>query len=244
MRWLLGLLLALCWTVPVGAETVAFKSGNDTVSGYLAVPKGPGPHPAVVVIHEWWGLNEWVRKEADHRASHGYMALAVDLYRGKVAKDRDTAHELSRGLPQDRALRDLKAAVTYLEGLAGVRKDRIGVMGWCMGGGYALDLAVADPRVRSCIVAYGRVKTEADALKPLAAPVLGIFGADDKGIPPEQIRQFWAAMSEAGKQLELHEFLWAGHAFMNPDNKDGYNKGATDVSHKAVDVFLERTLKR
>ncbi|PYV30010.1 MAG: dienelactone hydrolase family protein, partial [Acidobacteria bacterium] len=95
---------------PVKTESVQFKSGDETISGYLAVPESPGAHAALVVIQEWWGLNDWVKEQAEKFAGLGYVALAVDLYRGKVASDPETAHELMRGMPQDRAVRDLKAA--------------------------------------------------------------------------------------------------------------------------------------
>ena len=95
-------------------ETVTYKSGSDTVSGYLALPSGTGKHPAIIVIHEYWGLNDWVKDEARKFADQGYVALAVDLYRGTVATDPDTAHQLMRGLPDDRGLRDLEAAYAYL----------------------------------------------------------------------------------------------------------------------------------
>src|SRR5271170_5283936 len=94
----------------VSTQTVSYKSGDETVSGYLALPDGGGKHPAIIVIHEWWGLNDWVKQQADKFASQGYVALAVDLYRGKAAANADEAHQLMRGLPDDRGLRDLEAA--------------------------------------------------------------------------------------------------------------------------------------
>src|SRR5207249_8715459 len=105
---------------PPKAESVSYKSGEDTVTGYLALPDSPGPHPAIVVVHEWWGLNDWVKEQAQRFANQGYAALAVDLYRGKSASNPDEAHELMRGMPHDRALRDLKAAFDYLASRPGV----------------------------------------------------------------------------------------------------------------------------
>src|SRR5450755_1875839 len=92
---------------PAKTQSVQYKSGDETVTGYLALPDGPGRHPGIVVIHEWWGLNGWVKEQAQKLAAQGYVALAVDLYRGKVATEQGEAHELSRGLPPDRATRDL-----------------------------------------------------------------------------------------------------------------------------------------
>src|ERR1700686_5055343 len=108
------------------SETVEFKSGNDTISGFLALPDGPGPHAAIVVIHEWWGLNDWVKEQAEKIAGLGYLALAGDLYRGKAAADATQAHELKRGLAQDRGVKDLRAAVPYLNDRKAFKSHRIG----------------------------------------------------------------------------------------------------------------------
>ena len=135
-------------------EMVKFPSGKDTIDGFLAVPEKPGRYPAVIVIHEWWGLNDWVKEQTQKIADQGYVALAVDLYRGKTATDPNEAHELMRGLPQDRAVRDMQAAYDYLS----ARKDvngRIASVGWCMGGGYSLQLAIHQPHLAACVVNYG-----------------------------------------------------------------------------------------
>src|SRR5580692_10051805 len=126
-------------------KSVSYKSGDETIQGILYTPAGKGPFPAIIVIHEWWGLNGWVKEEASKLADQGYEALAIDLYRGKVATDPEQAHELMRAVPEDRAAQDLHAAVTFLESQPGVKKSRIGAIGWCMGGGYALDVALQDP---------------------------------------------------------------------------------------------------
>ena len=105
---------------------VSYKSGDETVNGMLYTPGGKGPFPALIVIHEWWGLNDWVKEQGSKLADQGYVALAIDLYRGKVADTPDIAHELMRGVPTDRALRDLKAAYDYLAAQPNVKKDRLG----------------------------------------------------------------------------------------------------------------------
>src|SRR5437879_13255530 len=120
-----------------GGKSVSYKSGEETVQALLYTPAGKGPFPGFVVIHEYWGLNDWVKEQASELADQGYVALAVDLYRGKVATTPDLAHELMRGVPEDRAKRDLHAAVEVLKSQPNLRKDRIGCIGWCMGGGYA-----------------------------------------------------------------------------------------------------------
>ena len=119
---------------PAKTETVTYKSGEETVNGFLALPDGDGRHPAIVVIHEWWGLNDQVKEDAQKLAAQGYVALAVDLYRGKVATTPDEAHELMRGVPDDRGIRDLEAAFAYLAARPDVKPGKIGSVGWCMGG--------------------------------------------------------------------------------------------------------------
>src|ERR1700687_2278328 len=118
------------------SKPVSYKSGDETVQAVLYTPAGKGPFPGIVVIHEWWGLNDWVKEQASKLAGEGYAALAIDLYRGKGATTPDEAHEIMRGVPEDRAKRDLEAAFQFLAAQPNVRKDRIGAIGWCMGGGY------------------------------------------------------------------------------------------------------------
>jgi len=224
-------------------KDVEYKSGDEMVKGYLAVAQGTGPHPALVVIHEWWGLNDWVKEQADRFAGQGYTALALDLYRGKVATSPEEAHELMRGVPEDRAKRDLLAAQAYLAGLEGVDKSKIGVIGWCMGGGYALELAQASDTLAAAVICYGHLATEEASLKTIHAPILGIFGAEDKGIPPESVKAFEAALQKLGHPVEAHIFDGVGHAFMNPNNKQGYNAEKAKQAWEIVDAWLAKALK-
>src|SRR5579872_7152496 len=130
-------------------KNVTYKSGSDTVHGIVYTPAGKGPFPGIIVIHEWWGLNDWVKEQASKLADQGYVTLAIDLYRGKVAKTPDEAHEIMRGLPEDRAKRDLHAAMEFLQAQPNIKKDRIAAIGWCMGGGFALDVALQEPTLRA-----------------------------------------------------------------------------------------------
>ena len=129
-------ILALAFAVLLAAtalaadgKSVSYKSGDETVQGVLYTPAGKGPFPALIVVHEWWGLNDWVKEQASKLADQGYVALAVDLYRGKVATTPDMAHEIMRGVPEDRAKRDLHAAMDFLKSQPNVKKDRIGSIG-------------------------------------------------------------------------------------------------------------------
>ena len=245
MRFLILMLSAVLVYSAFAAEgkQVSYKSGDETVSGMLYTPAGKGPLPALVVIHEWWGLNDWVKEQATKLSDQGYVTLAVDLYRGKVATTADEAHELSRGLPHDRANRDLLAAAEYLRSQKNVDPARVGSIGWCMGGGYSLDLALEDPRLAVAVINYGHLVTSPDSLKKVHASILGIFGGQDRGIPVADVRKFEQQMKQLGKAIEVVIFPEAGHAFENPNNKSGYRaEDAAQAWAKTV-AFLRRTLQ-
>jgi carboxymethylenebutenolidase len=237
------LLLAIC-AFAADSKTVSYKSGDETVQGLLYTPSGNGPFPAIIVIHEWWGLNDWVKEQASKLSDQGYAALAIDLYRGKVAKTPDEAHEIMRGVPEDRAKRDLHAAFGFLASQPNVKKDRIGAIGWCMGGGYSLDVALQEPTLAADVINYGHLATDPQALKKINAPILGLFGAQDRGITPADVRKFGEALDQMGKKIEIKIYDDAGHAFENPNNKDGYREAdAADAWKRTVD-FLATTLKK
>jgi carboxymethylenebutenolidase len=225
-------------------KTVTYKSGDETVEGLLYVPSGNGPFPAIIVIHEWWGLNVWVKEQASKLSEQGYVALAVDLYRGKVAKTPDEAHEIMRGVPEDRAKRDLHAAFEFLASQSNVKKDRIGSIGWCMGGGYSLDVALQEPTLAAAVINYGHLATDSEALKKINAPILGLFGAQDRGIPPADVRKFGETLDQMGKKIEIKIYDDAGHAFENPNNKDGYREADAADAWKRTRDFLATTLKK
>jgi carboxymethylenebutenolidase len=223
-----------------GPVDVSYPSGSETVHGLLYSPAGGrgAKHPAIIVIHEWWGLNDWVKEQAADLAAHGYVALAVDLYRGQVATDTDTAHQLSRGLPQDRGIRDLKAAEAYLSSQKNVDRNRIGAIGWCMGGGYALNFAVADPNLKAVVANYGPPPTDPASLAQIHAAILGNYGGLDKGIPPASVESFASAMKKLGKSVDVKIYPDAGHAFENPNNKTGYQaEDAADAKSRYLHFF-------
>jgi carboxymethylenebutenolidase len=226
-------------------QTVSYKSGEETVSGMLVTPEGKGPFPAVVVIHEWWGLDNWVKDQARALAREGYVALAVDLYRGKVTDKQEEAHQLMSGMPQDRAIRDLKAAVAHLKTRPDVRANRIGSIGWCMGGKLSLLLASEEPTLAGAVAYYGAPPTDSAAIARIKAPVLGNFGGEDKGPSPEQVRAFEAAMKKAGKDVDVKIYPGAGHAFANVNNPwKGYREEAAKDAWSRTVAFFARHLKK
>lgn len=223
-------------------QAVTFPSGEGQAQGLLYLPHGAGPHPAVVVIQEWWGVNDWIKEQASNLAAHGYVALAVDLYRGKVADNGDMAHELMRGLPQDQGVRDLVAGFKFLEMRKDVKQDRIGAVGWCMGGGYALQLAIAEPELKAVSINYGALATDKDQLAKIHAAVLGNFGGQDRGIPPEAVHAFENSMKGLGKPVDAKIYPDAGHAFENPNNKGGYRADDTADAQGRTARFFEQNL--
>ncbi len=242
---LLALILSLSVTaLAADSKSVSYKSGDETVTGMLYTPVGKGPFPALIVIHEWWGLNDWVKEQASKFADQGYEVLAVDLYRGKVADTSDMAHELARGLPEDRVKRDLRAAFDFLAAQPNVRKDRIGSVGWCMGGGYSLDVALLEPTLAATVINYGSLTTDRAELKKINAAILGSFGAQDRGITPDDVQKFQQALTQLGKKSQIKIYPDAGHAFQNSNNKQGYRPEAAADAWKRTLDFLASTLKK
>jgi len=225
------------------AAFVEYQSGPDSVVSYLVLPQGKGTFPAVILIHEWWGLNDWIMQIADSFATKGYVALAVDLYRGRRASSPEEAHELMRGVPEDRVIRDLKAAEAYLGSRSEIRGTKIGVIGWCMGGGYALSAAMNIQGLAATVVCYGRLATDTTEIQKIAAPVLGIFGKEDRGISPQSVRSFEKTAKGLGKNVEMVIYDYSGHAFMNPNNATGYRRAAAINAWDRIFRFLDTWLK-
>ena len=215
---------------------MTFQSGPEKVAGFLALTCDPGRRGAVIAIHEWWGLNNWVKEQATNLAADGYIVFAVDLYRGKVTANPSEARKLRRDLREDRAIRNLKAAFDYLSGRSDVDPNRISSMGWSLGGGLALQLAIHEPRLAACVVNYGSLPTEPVEIQKINAQVLGTFGSLDRGIPPDKVRTFQRRMRGIKKYVDFKIYDGAGHAFENPANKSGYRPKAT------ADAWL-RTLR-
>lgn len=229
---------------PARAGMISFTEGSTKVNAYLALPQGEGTHPAIIVIHEWWGLNDWVKEQSDRLAKEGYIALAVDIYHGQIAKDDATAHQLMSGLDGTEALTTLRAATDFLRGRSDVRANAIGVIGWCMGGGYSIRLAAADPGIRACVMYYGAPISDPAAIRGLQAAILGNFGGEDKGPSPDQVRTFEKALKKAGKRVDFKIYPGAPHAFANVNNPwGGYREAAAKDAWIRTKTFLRRELK-
>jgi carboxymethylenebutenolidase len=243
LGWSFLAIAATALAAPVKSQSVTFPSGSETIAGYLAAPDAPGKYPALVVIHEDWGLTNWVKEQTRKLAGQGYVALAVDLYRGQVVYDPQLAYELTVSTPPDRALRDLEAALDFLAARLDVNKEKLGSIGWSMGGKWSLLLAVNEPRLAACVVNYGSIPTDPAAIQKIRAPVLGIFGADDRTISASDVGDFETAMNSAHKSIDVKVYPNAGHAFENSDYKLGYRESAAEDAWQRTLAFLDQHLK-
>jgi carboxymethylenebutenolidase len=235
---------AVCPAAPPAGKMITFSSGAEMPSAYVALPEGAGRKPAIIVIQEWWGLNDFVKSRADEFAKKGYVAFAPDLYRGKVATDPDTAHQLMRGMPEDRAIRDLKAAFDYLRSRDDVDATRMGSVGWCMGGGYSLALALEQPKLAGAVIYYGRLVTDDAKIKSLAVPLLGNFGGKDEGIPPDTVREFERKAKAAGKVVDFKIYPDAGHGFASSRDPAVSRAADSKDADARTDSFFGRVLRK
>jgi carboxymethylenebutenolidase len=219
----------------------AIKLGSERA--YLSLPPGAAPPvPGVVVIHEWWGLNEHIMHWADRLAADGYAALAVDLYEGKVATTPDEAMAGMKSVDDARATKTLLAAHDFLERDPRVQAKRTGVIGWCFGGKWALELALAEPDLEAAVVYYGHVTTDPKRLAKLRAPLFGVFANRDQAITPALVDDFEKTLRGQGKQVTIVRYD-ADHAFANPSGQR-YDAKAAEDAWRQVRDFLARELKQ
>ncbi|MBM4125058.1 MAG: dienelactone hydrolase family protein, partial [Nitrospira sp.] len=173
-------------------ETMVQYPSEGVVRAYLAAPQAKGPLPAIIVVQEWWGLNEHIKDVARRYAKEGYAVLAPDLYSrlgSKVTTDAGEAGKLMGLLHQEDGLKDLHASVAYLERLKGVDGRRIGVTGFCMGGSYALMLPCVNPSIKASVPFYGQVPNPDTPLKNLSCPILYVYGEDDGWITKADVQR-------------------------------------------------------
>jgi carboxymethylenebutenolidase len=224
----------------IESETVTYATvEGEEIQGYLARPVGSeGSLPGIIVIQEWWGLNDNIRTMADKLAGEGYTALAVDLYNGRVAEDSEKAQELMRAAMGNVAAAqdNLKQAYAFLE--EKYQAPKIGTIGWCFGGAWSLNTALMFPdKVDATVIYYGRLETDPERLKALQMPILGIFGAEDQGIPLDMVEAFESALDTLGKEASIHIYEGADHAFANPSGTHYEPDAAQDAWQKTLDFF-------
>jgi carboxymethylenebutenolidase len=209
--------------------------------GFLAKPSAMGSYPGVVMIHEWWGLNDNIRNEAQKLAKEGYVVLAVDLYYQQIAQTPEEARELVGSIDQEQATKNMQAAVGYLQNVEKV--SNVASLGWCFGGGQSLQLALAADKMDATVINYGRLVTDKEELSVIHWPVLGIFASEDQGIPVTTVREFESSLNDLGVDNEIHIYEGTDHAFANPSG-DRYNKEAAEDAWGKTITFLNKNLKQ
>lgn len=214
-------------------------------NGYLAKPADvSSPLPGLIVIQEWWGLNDNIRTMTRRLAAEGYTALAVDLYDGEVAENRDQAKTLVQAAIQnsERLTQNVVAAYGYLTDEQ--QSPTVGTIGWCFGGTWSLNTALALPTELDATVIYygGQISTDPATLEPLQMPIQGHFGALDSSPSPETVQAFETALTDLGKETEIYVYEGANHAFANPSGTR-YNAEAADLAWQRTTAFLKQHLQ-
>jgi carboxymethylenebutenolidase len=234
----------------------------DNANGYLVYPistatsssiesnisaNNNNTFPAVVMIHEWWGLNENIKNMADTLAQEGYVVLAVDLYNGQVANTPESAQNLVSKVRENpsESINNLQHAVRYLASLENVNSSKIASLGWCFGGGQSLQLALnTEPEypLSATIIYYGNLVSDQESISKIKWPILGIFGDQDKSIPVQTVKQFEEGLNANGITNEIYIYKGVGHAFANPSG-DNYAPQETQDAWEKTVSFLKKYLK-
>lgn len=224
---------------------VAYFAANPATKGYLAVPAGPGPFPALVIIHEWNGLVDRVRQVADDLAAEGYVTLAADLYAGRTGSNQEENMALVRATTGDMAtvVANLDAAVAYLRARPDVT-GRVGAMGWCFGGGIALSFGLDGVSHEATAIFYGSLVDDPEVLGRMSHEVYGTFAALDRSIPPQQVHAFETALRAAGIDNDIHVYDDVNHGFWLRIDEDAEARGAAGLdAWERLKAYLDRTLR-
>ncbi len=221
---------------------VEFKSNGDTARGYLAVPES-GSGPGVILLQEWWGLDDSVRRYADRFAEDGFLALAPDLYNGETTEQPDEAEQKMMAMNMEQAVKDMRGAVDYLKQHEGFQGDGVGSVGFCLGGGLAVWAAAESDDVDAVVTYYYVMPHGKPDFSKVKAPVLGHFGTNDDFVPVDDAKQLEQELREAGSDVDFEFYEGAGHAFAGDHNRIGtYDEDkANEAWRKTID-FLKRHL--
>ena len=221
----------------VTAERLAYAEVDDeVVYGHFAFPSNMiEPLPAVIMIHEWWGLNDNIRAMAERLAAEGYIVLAVDLFGGDVATTPGAARQLMMQAVENRdsVTSNIEQAYAFVSDTAGA--PRVASLGWCFGGGWSLSTAMLFPEdLDAAVIYYGQVTDDEDRLSPVEVPILGLFGSEDSGIKLESVQRFEGALERLGKDFEIQVYDGAGHAFANPSGRNFNAEYAVDAWNRTL----------
>ena len=215
------------------------KSGR-AASGELALPEGEGKAPCLVLVQEWWGVNDHIRSLADRLAKAGFVVLAPDLYHGKVTKDAGEAAKLMQELDGKEAMDDIAGAVAALLGHAR-SNGKVGIIGFCMGGAYSFAATSAIPEIAAATPFYGIPPVERLDFSKMKAPILTHVAKRDQWVTPERANEVVAKINEAGGSAKV-EIYDADHAFVNDTRPDVYAPEAAKLAWDRSVEFLHQHL--
>ena len=224
----------------IRAEMVEFPTDTTPMPGFLAAPEGDGPFPGVIVVQEWWGLDNHIKDVTQRFAREGFAALAPDLYRGELTREPDEAQKLMMALDMNRASGELTKAADYLASRPFLRERGIGAIGFCMGGGLALTMACDSPHVRAAAPFYGVNPSPIEKLQQLRGPLLATYAEHDDWVTAEVREQLRSALERGGKQFEIKVYPGTQHAFFNDTRPGIYDAAAAaDAWERALALFRE-----
>lgn len=225
----------------MSGEMVEFQSNGGSASGYLSLPAS-GKGPGVIVIQEWWGLVPHIKDVCDRFAAEGFVAVAPDMYHGESTKSPDEAGKLMMALRIDEAEKDLRGAIGYLLNHEATSGDKVGTVGFCMGGALSLYAASKNPQVGACVVFYGIHPNVKPDLQNLQSPVLGIYAELDAYVPPAAVHELESRLKEHGKSVEMHIYPGVDHGFFNDTRPEAYNEAAAKDAWSRVMGFYREHL--
>ncbi|MBI4258644.1 MAG: dienelactone hydrolase family protein [Thaumarchaeota archaeon] len=225
------------------SESITIGDNGGKFAAYLSRPSTEGRHPAVIVIHEWWGLVPHVKDIADRYASQGYVALAPDLFNGAIAHSREEASKLSSSLDTQTSSRITGNTLNHLKNHPSVRSDRIGITGFCFGGTHSFHFTCVSNQITAGAIYYATKLPTEDLLAKITAPLLVIYGDQDGSVKPDQARQLESTLKRLGKQAQLLMYPNAPHAFFNDQNPQAYRPEAAKDAWEKTMAFFGKHLK-
>ena len=225
---------------PITTTTLEYAVNGGTTPGYISRPQREGRYPGIVLIQEWWGVDDHIKDVTDRFAGEGYVTLAPDLFHGVVTSEPDEAMKLTQAMDMDRAVKELNGAVAYLKGQP-FTSGKVGTIGYCLGGGLSILTACRNPDLNACVVYYGGSPDPIDQVQSIACPVLGNYAELDEGVNAT-LDSLKAAMERYGKSFEMHMYQGAHHGFFNDSNPSVYSPEAAPQAWERTLAFFKANL--
>lgn len=223
------------------AQDVEFPSPKGSTLGYLALPQDEKPHPGIVAIQEWWGLVPHIKDIAGRFAQEGFICLAPDLYHGQAATEPNEARKLSMQLEVPNAMIDINSTANYLLSLKNVQPNKVGIVGWCLGGRLAIAATANNSKIGAAVIFYGRPQQELE--EKIQAPLLGLYAEHDHSIKPDELLQFDQVLASHGIPHEIITYPNTEHAFFNDTRPGIYNSEAASDAWQRTLRWFRKYLK-